>query len=610
MKHSWFIVLLAVVCNVVPLAYLETGAGKWLEGSLGVIIVNEHIKFAALLFLGSIPVALYLGLLATGGLGWDLPRGYLSPLCVLALVCVLGFFFSVDQGRAWLTGCQVFLLPFLVFLIVSSLKLEVGRACRLVAWMLPAGLLAALIGLDQFFGWTGWGNRFPRYGLGSVFFSPNLAAEYLALLLPLSLVGVAFGGKRLKWISVFLGVLMLLFFILTKARAAWVGLLGGVGLMMFMVLLITWRERSARFPRAFIKKALMVAATLAGLFLALLLLTPFWAKGTGDNLPGPTPPLQSTRFIQEFESIFHGQSNQRLEIWSDTWRMCRDEAGLIGLGPGQYRVHFPRFVRDSREIFNTSLNGGVFKQVRRAHNDYLQLLAEFGWVGLFAWFWLFGRVVLGAGRTIKEALIGEDWRKMSLVLCLLTTVLAFAVMMVFDFPSRMPATLLIGWVCLGLMVGLEPRDENTVAVALPPSWRPLALIAAALVLFVNWNLGWRTIRGNFHKVQGGFATERGEYGRAIVLLNEARKNVPWEESPWFQLFWLHWRGLDAQEALDVSRGHLEASPWYYPSMKHEMDALLHLGRREEARSSCRHILETFPYHPHADGLRKSAGLKD
>ena len=61
--------------------------------------------------------------------------------------------------------------------------------------------------------------------------------------------------------------------------------------------------------------------------------------------------------------------------------MGREAGGFWGLGAGQFRIHFPRFIDASHEMFVDSLKGPMFKQTRRAHNDYLQLLVELGVLG-------------------------------------------------------------------------------------------------------------------------------------------------------------------------------------------------------------------------------------
>ena len=611
-RKSWFIVLLAVLCNAVPLAFMDIATGQWVEGARGAVVVDEHIKFAVFLFLGSLPVVWICLAMAQGRLAFQLPRGYLFPAGLLVLACLASSVHAVDLGRHWMTVWQVFILPLLLFLAIALQKWERHEAISLLMAMLPVGVLAAFTGLDQFFEWKqlGWGEQFPRYGLGSFFFSPNLAAEYLALLLPLSVACLVAGHRYRKVIGLLAGFLMLVFVILTKARAAWVGLLGGVVLTVLFVLVAAWLYRDSSNVRPFLRKVLIGMGGLAGGFLVLLVLTPYWARGKGDDLPGPTPPLQENRFIEEFQSIFHGQSNARLEIWSDSWRMCREKAGAFGLGAGQFRIRFPMFIDTSQALFNESIEGRKFKQTRRAHNDYIQLLAELGWVGLLAWLWLWGRVVAGGLHSVLCALRSGDWTNLFLLICLLATVLSLAVSMFFDFPSRMPSTIAIGWVCLGLLAGMEIRNRDRVNLEIKGDGQPLMVLFSIFVLFSCTSLSWRTIKGDFFRVQGLLANQQGDRENSIRFYEIALENVPWEETIWFHLYRLHRQDFKMEKALAIAQGHLERNPWYYPSMKNELDCLMQMGRWEDARASLERILKVFPHHPNAARLRVSVGVWD
>ena len=610
MGKSWFIVLLAVLCNAVPLAFMEIANGQWVAGARGAVVVDEHIKFSVFLILGSLPVIWICLALAQGRLAFQLPRGYLFPAGLLLLACLISSVNAVDPGRHWMTAWQVFILPLLLFLVIALQKWDRQESLSLLMAMLPVGVLAAFTGLDQFFEWDqlGWGEKFPRYGLGSFFFSPNLAAEYLALLLPLSVACLVAGHRYRKVLGLFAGFLMLVFVILTKARAAWVGLLGGVFLTLLLLLVAVWFYRDSLNVRPFLRKVFIVLGGLGGGFLVLLVLTPYWAIGKGDDLPGPTPPLRENRFIEEFQSIFHGQSNARLEIWSDSWRMCRKKAGAFGVGAGQFRICFPKFINSSQAMFNDSIEGHKFKQTRRAHNDYLQLLAELGWVGLLAWLWLWGRVVKGGLRSVLCTLRAGDWASLFVLICLLATVLSLAVSMFFDFPSRMPSTITIGWVCLGLLAGMEIRDR--VNFEIKGDGKPLVVLVSILVLFFSSLLSWHTIKGDFFRVQGLLANQQGDRENSIRFYEIALENMPWDETLWFHLYRLHRQEFKMEKALAIAQGHLRRNPWYYPSMKNELDCLMQMGRWNEARASLGRILKVFPNHPNATRLKASVGVWD
>ena len=226
---EWLILVLALMCTLAPLAFLEVSAGQWMEGSRGAVVVNEHLKFATLLYLGCLPVACVCVALANGWVQWSLPRGILLPAGLLVLACIVSSVRAVDAGRHWMTAWQVFVLPLLLFLAVGCLPWRTVFVARLLFALLPAGVVVAVMGLDQFYQWP-WvslGDVLPHYQLGSMLYSQNLAAEYLALLIPLAFAGVLVAPRRWRWACVLAGGAMLLFFILTRARAAWVGLVGG-----------------------------------------------------------------------------------------------------------------------------------------------------------------------------------------------------------------------------------------------------------------------------------------------------------------------------------------------------------------------------------------------
>ena len=49
---GWLILILASMCTVAPLAFLDISEGQWIEGARGAMVVNENLKFAAFLFFG------------------------------------------------------------------------------------------------------------------------------------------------------------------------------------------------------------------------------------------------------------------------------------------------------------------------------------------------------------------------------------------------------------------------------------------------------------------------------------------------------------------------------------------------------------------------------
>ncbi len=199
-----------------------------------------------------------------------------------------------------------------------------------------------------------------------IFGNPNIFAEYLVMLAPLSLASIGFLEKR--WKKVFFAMVFLIqaFAIgLSMSRGGWLGLL--ISILVFIAL--THRR--------------------------LLLVV----------LPGAAVVLMngSQNWIYRFLSIFNfadSSTSYRFKIWAVTEQMIRDHfIGGVGLGHRPYMKIF--------ETYKPMM--GVF----HAHNTYLQVMAELGFLG-FICFILFLGSLLGG---IRKYLIKSEDKVLSWMGC-------------------------------------------------------------------------------------------------------------------------------------------------------------------------------------------------
>lgn len=65
---------------------------------------------------------------------------------------------------------------------------------------------------------------------------------------------------------------------------------------------------------------------------------------------------------------------ERLIIWQQNWRIVKDH-WLFGVGPAGYAIYYMSYFPE---------------EARSTHNNYLDIVAQFGVVGLLLWFWLAG----------------------------------------------------------------------------------------------------------------------------------------------------------------------------------------------------------------------------
>jgi O-antigen ligase len=92
-------------------------------------------------------------------------------------------------------------------------------------------------------------------------------------------------------------------------------------------------------------------------------------------------------FQQVAQDNIDDGSLERLEIWSQNWSVVR-EHWLLGTGPAGYAIYYMTY-------FPTD--------ARSTHNNYLDIVAQFGVVGMATWLWLALASVWEGWRLVRRA---------------------------------------------------------------------------------------------------------------------------------------------------------------------------------------------------------------
>ena len=187
----------------------------------------------------------------------------------------------------------------------------------------------------------------------SLFSNPNILAVYLLLYFPFPLWATFFpenkGRMRVFYaICTIFGALCIL---LTWSRGAWLGLFSVVFLFLFL------HSQKTRF---------------------LLRFSPFVLFAV---------PLLPNNFKGRLYSIGDlGESSirYRLQTWQGTWQMLASHPVGIGVGERAWRAIYPHF----------ALSGT--RTVMHAHNVFLQIATELGFIGLIVFLLLVGMCLYGA----------------------------------------------------------------------------------------------------------------------------------------------------------------------------------------------------------------------
>ena len=253
-------------------------------------------------------------------------------------------------------------------------------------------------------------------------------------------------GRRLG-LGVLLG-LELFYLVTLQSRTAWVALaVAGVFLGFFL-----WQRPQRTGTRRRLAIGGVLILTGLGLFFAL---------------PGPRQRL--TTLVSWGADELIALEGDRATYLLNTLVMVRDRP--FGVGLGNWQTEYPVYRSHNRYVAFTPE-----MQVRRAHDDYAQILGETGWHGLVLWLLAVGSAIAVA---LRRAMKSGD----SLSTFLAAQWIAMTVAMAGDFVLEIPSHRLQLFL-LFCLVALPPPGE-TAALQRAPSLRQervLRGIQAATVL--------------------------------------------------------------------------------------------------------------------------------
>ncbi len=380
-------------------------------------------------------------------------------------------------SHRYLAGVETvrwFVFGVLVWLGLNTLTRE--RLSWLAAGVHAGAAVAALWAVLQF--WFDW--RFFPQGPrpASTFINRNFFAEFAVCALPFGMVLLA-RARRDPVIALLGGSsgLVILAILMTGTRSALIAL----WLQLLVLLpLIGWRYRR---QFAFIAWSGTQRALAWGLLAGVVLI--------GGMVPTGSPAIAGEgrgftaleRAVARTQEIRPGDEslNIRIVMWRATLRMIADRP-VAGVGAGAWEEELP--------LYQTA--GSQIETDFYVHNEFLQLVAEFGVVGwvvlalLTAWLlqaaWrtlrLTGKEGQGQNAQGQDAQAEAPWRAI-----LLTALLALMVVSNIGFPWRLASTGALFALCLGALAASDARlglTGRTGAASLP--WRPVYSSAAVIVL--------------------------------------------------------------------------------------------------------------------------------
>jgi hypothetical protein len=378
-----------------------------------------------------------------------------------------------------------------------------------------------------------------------------MAAEVMAMALPLGLGALAGARSDARRAMVFALVIELVFLGVTRTRGAWFGATLGLGTTLLLL--------RAEWSRASIAAA---AAVLVVTIAAAVVPGSLNSRDVGDHkrYSGIVPLLRDT-FDTRSTAL-----RTRMGLWRRTLVMVREHP-LLGVGAGNWPVAFPRYAEPG------AAEDGVLSATlapRQAHNDFLQLTAESGLVGMIA----LGLLILGTVMAVRRRLTSDDEETRATTAGAAGALVALVALCFASFPFEMPGTLTLGGLALGL-VAVDPFSTRRRA---DPRWVVYcgAVIGVVLVL--------------------GAALRAERSIRSSRWLGAAERSMRVDHDP-------------AETLRELLRAS-DAAPNDFRMRLRMAQALLAEHRAVESADAARHALSIEPYSPNAWAALAAAELEE
>lgn len=350
------------------------------------VLLFQEIVFCILLFLIPFSIAaveICFGLLLLGWIlhgwvsGWKDLRLWASPdrfhlrlsLIIFLTVCAMSIAVSAYKAIS-LSG---FINKWLEYALLMVFAVELGRRPRLRNWSVPviaaSGSCVVIEAVTQEMFGYGLFTRHPLMKFSRMtgpYTNPTDLATYLMVLMFI-LLGYLVVSKRPRWSGAIVLVLFaaLACFIRTQTRGAWLGVAAG------FVAMIT----ASVHPR--------IRRAVAAIFVLLLA-----AIGTVIWLQGPE------RLHHLFFDLDIGKTD-RYYMWRSALWMIKDRP-LLGQGLNTFMANYVAY-----------WVGGEIAP-RYAHNCFLQVAAETGLIGLTAFLWFLGSVIVRQVQALRRLVSDES----------------------------------------------------------------------------------------------------------------------------------------------------------------------------------------------------------
>lgn len=297
------------------------------------------------------------------------------------------------------------------------------------------------------------------------FANKNMAAQYLAIVLPVALA-IGFYKKRVYFYAsvVIVFPLSLIALYYMEARASWLAI--ACALVWTSLLFI-----EKRFNKKYIIKMLTIILILIGIMSSFAILS-----GKAESLIKKAGPSAKYRTV----------------VWRNSVEMIKEKP-LLGFGAGSFRIFYPGY------LYKAELDRafGKTKQIRRTHNDFIQAGVETGIIGMILFVMLPFSGLYMAWRIVHSDKLAHI---SVLVYGLSAGLVSFMVTAFFSFPFQRSIPPLMLFIFLGALAILYNSlpDKKRFCFNLPKPFGKVLLMAVFIFGIIFISFSWKGLIADKH----------------------------------------------------------------------------------------------------------------
>lgn len=350
------------------------------------------------------------------------------PLILFSLVLVLSLFISKTKTVS-LQEFLIFLSYILIFFLITNNLNKKADFNSFIHLFFIISFLVSIYTIIQYYGFDPYLSDL--HSLTSTIGQKNWISNYLAMIFPVAFSYFLSEKTRKKIIYFFLLSILYVTLMICQSRGIWISISITVILAIYIIFKLKFYEIFK-----INKKWLFL------LLITFLIITIIYSTDNPLNKSAITVPQRAiSTFDEQDPSI-----NTRLLIWKTTFEMIKEKP-LLGSGIGTFKMNYldyqAEFIKDNPYYVKYSGKAG------EAHNEYLQMWAELGIIGLGLFiliFYFFYKIIFNFFKSSKNI------KDKTITLGLVTGITSFLIHSLFTFPLHVPALGITFFALLGLTV--------------------------------------------------------------------------------------------------------------------------------------------------------------